>query len=317
MWVWLEVIETVQRKKLLMPKLGSIPRPIHAVCSWALRTLVPEWYWPRSINVDGVQIQIRDTPYTFSTRQILCAGKYERPERTLVNRVIKPGMQVLEFGGSIGIVTAVVAHRCGPTGRVISVEASPRLVGYSKKWLELSPHVTVLAGYAFPLWTLPDGLRIDGFSGGNVSLGGRVEYSVARAAAEGGLEDRLAGDSIGAPISASINAPIGVPVAKNNASQSLNKLHIASSDLTSFDMSSLCARFGVQPDALVMDIESAEAVIVSHRPNYPPSLQTIVAELHPWMYANGTKDLDAILHAYAREGFRHSETIENTFLFER
>jgi len=75
-WVWLEVIETVQRKKLLMPKLGSIPRPIHAVCSWALRTLVPEWYWPRSINVDGVQIQIRDTPYTFSTRRILCAGKY-------------------------------------------------------------------------------------------------------------------------------------------------------------------------------------------------------------------------------------------------
>lgn len=253
---------------------------LHRACSWALRHLVPESAWPRTVDVDGVAIRLRDTPYSFSTRRLIKNGAYELPERTLVNKAITPGMRVIEFGGSIGIVTAVTAHRVGPSGRVVSVEASPALSDYSRTWLEKGGNVKVLTGYAFPVWELPAGLRVNAFEGAEVSLGGRVSFSV--------------NGSAGAMPPSSDS---GVP--------------------RSYDLSTIAREHSIDPDALVMDIEAAERVIVDQPPRYPASLRVIIAELHPTMYPKGQSDLDAILAAWAREGFRVVEQVHNSWLLTR
>lgn len=258
---------------------------IYRACSWALRNLVPESYWPESVDVDGVPIRLRNTPYSFSTRRLIRDGKYELPERTLVKKAITPGMQVIEFGGSLGIVTSVVAKCAGPTGRVVSVEASADLTNFSRPWLERSGNIKVLTGYAFPVWETPKGLRVDGFSGSEVSLGGRVSFDVAQGPA-------------GAASTQATPAP-------------------SREGPRNWDLSTICRDFNLTPDALVMDIEAAERIVLDQPPNYPASLKAIIAEFHPGMYPNGQQDLDAILATYAREGFQVKEQVHNTWLLQR
>lgn len=266
---------------------------LHRACSWALRNLVPEAYWPESVDVDGVAIRLRHTPYSFSTRRLIRDGNYELPERTLVKKAITPGMRVIEFGGSLGIVTSVVAKCVGPTGRVVSVEASEDLTRFSRPWLEGLGNVTVLTGYAFPVWETPRGLRVDGFSGSEVSLGGRVSFDVAT---NPSMRARATGSDAA---SAAAKGPVAAGAPRN------------------YDLSTICREFDLAPDALVMDIEAAERIVLDQPPNYPASLKAIIAEFHPTMYPNQQRDLDAILATYAGEGFRVQEQVHNTWLLQR
>ena len=284
-----------------------INRHVHRACSWTLRNLVPEAYWPDSVDVDGVPIRLRNTPYSFSVRRLIKNGQYELPERTLVKRAITPGMQVVEFGGSIGIVTSVVAKCAGPTGRVVSVEASPQLTDFSRTWLERSGNVTVLTGYAFPVWQTPRGLHVDGFSGSNVSLGGRVSFNVADASTP---DSNGASPSSRASNGASHSAP---PASAHGPAAQASSPHTP----RNYDLSTICAEFELKPDALVMDIEAAERIVLDQPPSYPASLKAIIAEFHPHLYPNGQQDLDAILATYAREGFEVKDQVHNTWLLQR
>jgi len=38
---------------------------------WTLRNFVPEAVWPKSVNVDGVAIKLRNAPYSFGTKWVL------------------------------------------------------------------------------------------------------------------------------------------------------------------------------------------------------------------------------------------------------
>jgi FkbM family methyltransferase len=256
----------------------SAKQTIHKFRRWALSTFVPEWYWPESVDVDGATVRLRGTPYTFGTRWIVRNGSYERPERELLKSIIRPGMQVLELGGSIGVLTAVIAHHVGSTGRVVSVEASKSLSAYSRTWLEKLGPVQVVNAYAFPVWKLPAGLRVGGFSDGGASLGGRVSFDV-----------------------------------QNGVSQAAPP-----ADTTpTFDLSSLCERCPLTPDAVVADVEGSEAVMLKQKPEFPASIRYVLIELHPWMYPEGEADQDRIVEAIKNEGFRLVKRISQSWLFER
>jgi hypothetical protein len=253
---------------------------------WVLRNLVPERVWPELVNCNGAVIRIRHTPYSFGVRRSICNDVYERPERELVSAHVKPGMQVLELGGSIGIVTAVIAHYVGPSGRVVSVEASRQLSGYSKTWLEDGKPVKVVSGFAFPVWELPADLRVDGFLGEKISLGGRVSFR---------FDQSMAGAT----------APAAPPSGREGSTP------------RNYDLSTLCREYELQPAVLVMDIESSEEVMLRQPPNMPACLKTIITELHPWMYANGVDDEQRILDVLAREGFVVKQHVGNTWLLQR
>jgi len=97
-----------------------------------LRVLVPEFVWPKSVLIDGARIAIRNAPYSFGVKRVLKRGEYELEERGLLSNILQPGDVVVEMGGSIGILTAIIAARVGSSGFVTSVEASAKLTTYSR-----------------------------------------------------------------------------------------------------------------------------------------------------------------------------------------
>jgi FkbM family methyltransferase len=53
-------------------------------------------------------------------------GTYEPNEFALLDRVLQPGMNIIDGGANEGAYTLFFASRVGPAGRVIAVEPSPR-----------------------------------------------------------------------------------------------------------------------------------------------------------------------------------------------
>lgn len=146
-----------------------------------LRVVVPEFIWPEFVDLDGVVIKLRGAPYSFSIKRLLSKNpdSYERAEREFLG-VLNEGDHVLEFGSSIGILTALICERV-PHGKVVSVEASKVLVDYSSSWLSRYDHLTLVNAAAFPIYErLNLTLSFDDSSG---SLGGIVDYNNADSSA--------------------------------------------------------------------------------------------------------------------------------------
>ena len=61
-------------------------------------------------------------------RYLLAKGRpYEAPEAEMVTRYLAPGTHVIELGGCMGVVSALIRSRIGPAARHIVVEANPDL----------------------------------------------------------------------------------------------------------------------------------------------------------------------------------------------
>ena len=82
------------------------------------------WRPPHTVesNCSGVRLH-------YSSRNIsgeeFYANAFERRERELLDKIITPGLTVLDVGANLGFFTCLFAHRVGPTGRVIAFEPSP------------------------------------------------------------------------------------------------------------------------------------------------------------------------------------------------
>ncbi len=261
-----------------MPAHQPIDRRLATLRRWLLSTFVPEIIWPNEFQLDGVPIPVRGAPYSFGVKRLLCSGDYVKPERQLVARILRPGMNVVEMGGSIGVLTAIIAARIQPGGTLVSVEAADDLVAYSRTWLERRfPHVKVVQGYAFPVHQLPAGLVVHGFDNHGVSLGGQVEYTVTPAANAAGPADGK-----------------------------------------TFDIATLCSKNGVPlPDVLVADIEGAETVLLVPGVQLPASIRHVVIELHPGLYAGKAKDRDRLIRFFENQGLPLVERTGESYLFSR
>jgi hypothetical protein len=260
-----------------MPIAQTISRQLATLRRWLLVTFVPEFVWPKDFQLDGVPIPVRGAPYSFGVKRLLCRGDYEKPERQLVARILRPGMNVVEMGGSIGVLTAIIASRIHPGGSLVSVEAAEDLVAYSRTWLERRyPHVKVVQGYAFPVLRLPAGLKVHGFDNHGVSLGGQVAYTVSPAAAASTADGST--------------YDIATLCGKNHVPP---------------------------PDVLVADIEAAEAVLLLPGVQLPPSIRHVVIELHPGLYAGKTADRDRLIRFFEAEGLRLVERAGESYLFSR
>ncbi len=78
-------------------------------------------------QVDGLNFNLRGMPMPLKKRRHLRRGDYEMPERILISKFIQPGMNVLEVGASLGIISTVIARQIGPSGSLLSVEADASL----------------------------------------------------------------------------------------------------------------------------------------------------------------------------------------------
>lgn len=141
-----------------------------------LKRLVPEIIWPREVTIDGVQIPVRGMDYSFGVKRILLSGDYEVSERSLLKMFLNEGDKVLEMGGSIGVLTAVIAKTIGTRGAVISIEASDRLSRQSQFWLKEFGNVTCLSGVGFPVLKVPVKYSLMSFLDDGNSLGGMLNF---------------------------------------------------------------------------------------------------------------------------------------------
>lgn len=143
-----------------------------------LKLLVPEFIWPEKILIDGVSFKIRNTPYSYGTKKSLQSGQYEVSERQLLKGKIQKGDVVIEMGGSIGVLTALLAQEAGAGGLVISVEASKSITAYSATWLEARGNIKVIRGFAFPVYEINKKITLKNFDEQGGSLGGKLDFDV-------------------------------------------------------------------------------------------------------------------------------------------
>jgi len=64
-----------------------------------------------------------------------------------------------------------------------------------------------------------------------------------------------------------------------------------------------------------MDIEGSELIMLDHVPNFPSSLQQIIAEFHPSIY--GAKLEQDLVDILFQEGFECVDKIKDSYYFER
>jgi FkbM family methyltransferase len=75
----------------------------------------------------GIKVEVPDG-LKFSFKRLIIQGKYEEPERRLIDRFLDPAMPVLELGGSLGIVSAYVGSKLHPSTPFRIIEANPSVI---------------------------------------------------------------------------------------------------------------------------------------------------------------------------------------------
>lgn len=81
------------------------------------------------VDVSGVWLPIDRGVLSPRMELSLAGGRYEARERVMATRVIRPGDVVLELGSGLGFISSYV-RQCTGAGKIICVEANPRLIPY-------------------------------------------------------------------------------------------------------------------------------------------------------------------------------------------
>jgi FkbM family methyltransferase len=80
-------------------------------------------YLPADLGGWSFVCDLRDT----IAREACFTGRYEPQETQIAQRILAPGMVVVDVGANWGYFTLVVAHLVGGSGAVIAIEPHPRL----------------------------------------------------------------------------------------------------------------------------------------------------------------------------------------------
>ena len=137
-------------------------------------------FLPKSAQIDGLTFPLSGLPIPRRKKRHLVRGNYETPERFLVKAFIKPGMQVLELGASLGIVSTFIARQLGPHGSLLSVEADSSLQPFWERNLSANGFTgKCVHALACPTWTetVPPSLLATKFNTCEDKLSGRVQTS--------------------------------------------------------------------------------------------------------------------------------------------
>jgi len=83
------------------------------------------------------------------------------------------------------------------------------------------------------------------------------------------------------------------------------------------DLRTLCERFNLTPDVLVVDVEGSESLLTQTEPRLPVTIRHLLIELHPWKYVGGEHEMDLIVNSIQADGFELEERIGVVHHFRR
>ena len=101
--------------------IAEMPKP--RLISVTIRAIVLRLL-PKIVRVGEIQLAINPREHIMSG--LLALGFYENFERLVFDRVLKPGMVVLDIGANVGLYTALAAARVGEEGAVFAFEPEPK-----------------------------------------------------------------------------------------------------------------------------------------------------------------------------------------------
>jgi len=85
------------------------------------------------VQIDGIEFVVDVPTITTSQKARFLFDRYERPERLAVKQFLNPTMPVIEFGGSIGVVSCVINKRLNNPQQHVVVEANPGLIPFLER----------------------------------------------------------------------------------------------------------------------------------------------------------------------------------------
>src|SRR5689334_24218000 len=80
------------------------------------------------VEIDGCKFSLDSSAITTRSKSKFMFGQYEKPEREAVGRFLNPSLPVVEFGGSIGVVSCLTNRKLENPEAHVVVEANPALV---------------------------------------------------------------------------------------------------------------------------------------------------------------------------------------------
>ena len=102
---------------------------------------------------------------------------------------------------------------------------------------------------------------------------------------------------------------------QNNLSGRITKRGNLESNVRWITAEAACSETGLEPTALVVDIEGTEAVWAEHPPHFPASLRRVIMEVHPHLI--GVQTAGRVVQAVVNEGFQVVGIRSNVLAFER
>ena len=100
-------------------------------------------------NFAGFDISIPDDT-AFNLKYSLIKNRYEDSEHKLINKYLTQDTNVIELGGSLGLISKLITNILDPESIFVTVEANPNIISYCKKniYLKSRSHTTFVENFA-------------------------------------------------------------------------------------------------------------------------------------------------------------------------
>lgn len=104
--------------------------------NWCYGKLVE--VWGNVVTIDGCSFSLDSPAIATKIKSSFLFGEYEKPEREAIRRFLDPSLPVVEFGGSVGVVSCLTNRNlCDPRRHVV-VEANRALIPVLEKNRDLN-----------------------------------------------------------------------------------------------------------------------------------------------------------------------------------
>ncbi len=122
---------------LAAPIVRRLPRAKYRVMNWLCRNRPPTFVAPLPGSKAGLRFEF-NLRHDLA-REVYFTGRYDAQEWALIRHLLGPGDTFVDVGSNIGYFSLLAADEVGPTGRIVAIEADPRIFAALSRITELNP----------------------------------------------------------------------------------------------------------------------------------------------------------------------------------